>query len=160
MSRLDELQSRIMLTRPNPRDTQLRIEETNMGSWLISDASGALATVYDANDILAIVALQFKTTEGARRALNSVPDYPPQADGPIDHRPNPGRVTREDVPPPPVMSPEAQAAAQRLRDRALNRRHAVPDDLQAPKTYEADGLDNPGDPQVLYGTEPDPELGQ
>lgn len=144
MSKLEELQSRVMLTRPGPSDRDLIIREANMGSWTIADAHGVFVTVYSPEDILAIVSLQFRTVAGARAALNEISDEPqvnyqvnvsrqvqsmnhdmvglargPQPESAIV---SPGQVFPEDIPPPPAMSPEAQARARALaasmRDRA------------------------------------------
>lgn len=172
-SNLEQLRQRTRLLRPANNDRQLRIEMYPIGTefaFRIFDAQGQMADVYNIQDVHAIVALEFKTIHGARQALNQVDPEPQQNyvaqsqthDMNGLYKAEPGIVRPADIPPPPVMSPEAQAAALRLRDRALSRPAADPSKTDKPtgKFGEADSIDNPGDPQVLYGTDPDPELGQ
>lgn len=59
-----------------------------------------------------------------------------------------------------TMDPAAQARARALASKALRRPTPHPGrDLDPADTYEADDLENQGDPNILFSTDPDPELG-
>lgn len=174
-SKLQELRDRFQVAGGQTR-RKLEIIQHSATAFEIRDNDGLVGYAKDVADVHQIIKLQFQTQAGARFHLNQADDilaevrdgsevrqvFVPQAEGPIDHRPEPGTVRREDIPLPPQVPPELQAAAARLRNRALSRPKADPlkGDKPSGQFGEADALDNPGDPQILYGTDPDPELGQ
>lgn len=165
-SNLEELRRRFQPANGISR-RKLEIIQHSNAAFEVRDNDGLVGYAKTVQDLALILGLQFRTPEGARFHLNQIDTEPQVNRAPPVHPEVPevsqkwyDNVLAPEPVPPIEMDPAAQARARALASKAMRRPSPQPGrDLDPADTYEADDLDNQGDPNVLYSTEPDPELG-
>lgn len=177
-SNLEELRRRFQPANGISRRKLEFIQHSN-AAFEVRDNDGLVGYAKTVQDLALILGLQFRTPEGARFHLNQIDDEPQVNRAPPVHPEEPSAAFAtqmlaqgqgqglylDKTPNPPdvplaAVDPAAQARARALASKALRRPTPQPGrDLDPAESYEADDFENQGDPNILFSTEPDPELG-